>query len=594
MNLFPMTRALTILSMLGLPVAALAQANLVVNGDFTKFTTEENLWDGVDAQDFLAGFRRGTYAVTEGGRVGDQPMPISVNFLDMNADGLPDLATADPAGVVRVYFNSGTKTEPKFTLAETVPIFPPQVAKDNRRDRGQWTVPYGVPKISFFDWKKRGVADLVYGNYIGDLVMLPGTGKPNSPSFDQPSTYERAKISMATEHPWASLLAPCAVDWNKDNKTDLLVGDGTYSANAVYVLLNQSSSADPKFTNDQRFYLCYGDGREQLVPTVIDYNGDGHLDVLIGDRLGTVSVHLHPGNWKPGQELTLSSMIRFGDKESLGTAVAPYAADYNGDGLFELLLGKADGHIAVSINSGTKTEPKFGPATDIKGTNLWKDNVRTPTTWTLDPGNNRANLYGYAAVTEEKSPNGGLVLKCGYFPSPNKVIAMKELTVDAHTAPDFFHYWRDEWIPVDARNAGLTKQTNTFIIRQLLRNLKVGGSYQVSFKVKGFGVRDGSCNLAYIGALENNATKFQKTLRGGAKPVKDETHEEIIEKADFTSTKDWTTVEKSFQVRFKDRGLKDLNETTHAILEFRFDLVPYQGEYQFADVQLIEKPAAAR
>ena len=102
-----------------------AQQNLVVNGDFQKFTPTDNLWDGVDGAGFLAGFRRGTYATTESGKVGGLEMPISVSLkVDINGDGLPDLITADPAGVLRAYINSGTKTEPKSTYGEGDPNFP--------------------------------------------------------------------------------------------------------------------------------------------------------------------------------------------------------------------------------------------------------------------------------------------------------------------------------------------------------------------------------------------------------------------------------------------------------------------------------------
>src|SRR5579871_1873413 len=135
---------------------ASAQQNLVVNGDFQKFTPTDNLWDGVDGAGFLAGFRRGTYATTESGKVGGQEMPISVSLVDINGDGLPDLLTADPAGVLRAYINSGTKTEPKFTYGEVIPIFPPQIAKDNAYDKSWATGPHSVPKIALYDWNHNG------------------------------------------------------------------------------------------------------------------------------------------------------------------------------------------------------------------------------------------------------------------------------------------------------------------------------------------------------------------------------------------------------------------------------------------------------
>ena len=92
-----------------------------------------------------------------------------------------------------------------------------------------------------FDWNRRGAPDLIIGNYGGDILLVPNTGSAQAPSFPQPTNYDKVKVPTSVKRPWGNLFAPYAIDWNKDGKTDLLVGEGSYSANAVYVLLNQSS-----------------------------------------------------------------------------------------------------------------------------------------------------------------------------------------------------------------------------------------------------------------------------------------------------------------------------------------------------------------
>ncbi len=578
----------TVAALLALSAHALSQ-NVVKNGDFASFKPLENFWDGVDGQNFIAGDTRAAYAVTESGKVGSLPMPLSVNFLDVSGDRLPDLVTADPDGILRAYINSGTNTEPKFTHAEVVPIFPPMVAKDEKWDRGTWTWRHGIPKIALFDWSKRGMADLIFGNYAGDIVMIGNGGTPTAPTYPQPTAYAKVRLPISLKQPWGNLFAPCAVDWNKDGKTDLLIGEGSYSANAVYVLLNQSAGSEPKFTEEERYYLCYGDGREQLVPTVADWNGDGNLDVIVGDRLGTVGVYLNPGGWKPGTELPLSTMITFGNVKTFGSAVAPHAADYDGDGLFDLLIGKTNGRIALSLNKGTATEPKFQTPTELKGTGIWTNNIRIPAQWTIDPGTNRGNLYGYIGVDEEPSPSGGKVLKSGYFPSPNKVFKLADLSVDGRDATDYFRYWLDEWIPIDATWAGASRSADTFVIRQLLPPLKTDTTYQLTFKVKGRTIQNGTATVAYIGANEGKPTKFEKGERGAAKAIKDEIHEEKEENVTFSSTDAWKPVEKTFTVHFRKKGIRALDTTTLAILEFKFQLTQYLGDCLIADVQIVPK-----
>ena len=572
-----------------LPPQPSAGGNYVVNGDFAKFTPQENLWDGVDAQNILAGERRGVYAVTESGRLGSQDMALSVNFADMNGDQLPDLVTCDPAGVVRAYFNSGTKTEPKFTVAEVVPIYLAHVAKDQRWDRSLWTWPYAAPKMALFDWSRRGSLDMVVGNYCGDIFKVDNTGAGSAPSFPQPTNYQKVRIPTAKRQ-WGNLFSPCPYDWNGDGRPDLIVGEGSYSANAVYVLLNQASGSNGQFTEEGRYYLCYGDGREQLTPTVADWNADGKPDLIVGDRRGTVGVYLNPGDWKPGTELRLATMVNFGNNQSLGTPVAPVAADYNGDGMFDLIIGKGNGRVAVSVNAGQKGEPKFGPAVDIVGANLWSDNIRKPSSWTLDAGNNRGNLYAYISVSDEPSPGGGKILKAGYFPSPNKVFKLSELSVNGSDEDDYFRYWYDEWYPIPAHWAGESRPTDMFLLRQDLAALKVGSTYTLSFKARGKGIVNGQCTVAFLGANENKPTKFAASGTGrGAKVVKDETKEEVQETEKFTSSKNWVNVQKTFQVHFKDRNIKKMEATTLAMIEFKFSLPQYLGECEICDVQLVEK-----
>lgn len=198
-------------------------------------------------------------------------------------------------------------------------------------------------------------------------------------------------------------------------------------------------------------------------------------------------------------------------------------------------------------------------------------------------------------VTEEKSPDGGRILKAGYSRTPNKVFKMEELVIDGRGATEYFAYWLDEWVPIQAPWAGENRTTNTFLIRQLLAPLKVGKTYQLSFKVRGRGIREGVCTLAFLGANENKPTKFVRNERG-SKPIKDETKEEILETVKFTSSKEWVTVEQAVPVRFRERGIRSLETTTLAMLEFKFELIraygvgePALGECEICDVQLVEK-----
>jgi hypothetical protein len=606
-----MKNVLRICAFLGLAFAARAQApapapaggNLVGNGDFAKSFPIDNLWDGVDDKGFLSGWRRQTYAVTESGRVGGLEAALSVDFVDINGDQLMDLITADAAGFLRAYINRGTKTDPKYDHAEIIPLFPPQIAKDNGGDQGYWTGPHSVPKINMVDWNRRGAPDMLIGNYAGDILLVPNTGGSQAPAFAQPTNYAKVLVSTSAKRPWGNLFAPYAIDWNKDGKMDLLIGEGSYSANAVHLLLNSSAGSSPTFTEDKRYYLCYGDGREQLVPTVADWNGDGFPDVLVGDRLGTVGVYLNNGQWKPGVELPLVTNVRFGTVEKLDTAVAPNAADFNGDGLFDLVIGKATGRLGIAINKGTKAEPKFDAPMELQGKDLLSEKInlpgpqsvdwRTAGVWSMDVGNNRGNLYAFGSVhPTEASPGGGKVLKFGFFPSPNKVFKLNPLSVDGKDRTDYFRYWADEWEAIPASWAGYARPADSVVLRQTLTiPLKVGGTYELSFKTKGAGFENGICTVAYLGAAENVATKFKRGERGSVKADKDETHEIVEVTENFSPGAAWKAAGKPFTVAFKEKNLKKLDATTLALIEFKFTLPQYSATCEICDVKVAVKGA---
>ena len=524
-------------------------------------------------------------------------MPVSVNYVDINGDGLPDLVTAWPSGYLCAYMNSGTKTEPKFTYGEILPVF---LSKVTHHETG-WVADFvrKAPRINFFDWNRRGVLDLVMGNYKGEIIFIPNTGTATTPDFRQPKTTDAVMVPTS-KNLWANLFAPLAYDFDKDGKTDLVVGEGSYSANAIHLLLNKGTTLTPKFSDDARFYLAYGDGREQLVPALADYNGDGSMDLLVADREGKVGVYLNPGaSWKPGVEFKFSSYVTFGGKEELGGAIAPYAADYNGDGLFDLIFGKTNGRIAVAINRGTKEQPKFDAPVEIKGVNQDPSRFNIPSGWSMDCGFRNANAYAYFSCVntgEDKDsapPEGQRALKMGYFDCPNKVFKKPAISFPAEPYPwgefvDHDHGWRTR----GASEVGLYNETGVFILRQNWNKgqevLKVGGNYELSFKVKGHAAREARWTIVYMGYHENAPEKIERGERGMVKKTYDITTEEKKEWGNISAGQTWTTVTHTFSVRFKAPQLKNPDYIL-SVFEIRCLLPPPDGALYVDDVKLVRK-----
>ena len=187
------------------------------------------------------------------------------------------------------------------------------------------------------------------------------------------------------------------------------------------------------FDENDHFILAYGDGLEQLTPTVVDYNGDGTPDLLVAERSGKIAVYLNTGEQaKSGgapPEIPFTSFVPGpgGSPLNFGGISTVSTGDLNGDGLFDLVVGKTNGHIAVSMNVGTKTEPKFGAPVELKGTEGTRP-FAMPSGWDVDLGANRGNFFGYASLVKAAEDPGAQpvegesYLKVGYVPSQNKIM----------------------------------------------------------------------------------------------------------------------------------------------------------------------------
>lgn len=562
------------------PAAPAASTNLITNGGFERFSAQDNLWDGIDSDGFLAGRRVGVDALAESGTFRTIAMPMSIAAGDLNGDGLEDIMAADPYGYFQIYFNRGTKTAPTFMHGEAMPLFLSAAAGNIRK----------APRINLYDWSRRGMLDLSIGNYYGELFFIPNTGNATAPDFRQPPDVAKATIpTTKTGELWSNLMTPAAYDFNKDGKIDLAVGEGSYSANSVHLLVNQGSNSAPKFDEANRFYLAYGDGREHLTPAVVDYNGDGEMDIISSNRDGKVGVYLNPGPvWKPGTEFKYAADIKFGAADSLGGLVSIASGEMNGDGLFDILIGKANGRMALATNKGTKAEPKFDAPVDLKGTDVWGRNVRNPSGWLVDTGIERGNFYCAATCfTEEDEPKiappeGKSCLKIGYFTTQNKVLKAPSLVLPGNA--NIQSLWSSN-LEFDT----VKMPSNVFVLRKALPDLKVGTAYTLSFKAKGVSATAVKWTLGWRGYKKIAPDKIERGDRGSAKITAFEAREDKEVTGPIPMSSTWAVVDKTFTVeKFRDKNLGDLVKAS-AVLEIRGTLNPNVGAVYLDDFVLMEK-----
>ena len=629
--------------------AVFAQTNLIQNPSFERSTRTANVWAGISGSGIINAPTEEANVLGADGKIGQQTMPVSVSAGDLNGDGLNDIAIMDGQGFLRVHFNTGTKQEPKFGPAEfsalllnpaplKLSAIETEDPKEKDKDKAKPTptpkatprpaaLKPGVPqppvltpdqvyqlrrvqRINLADLSRTGKLDLLIGNYGGDVLLVPNSGGGNRPDFRTPATYESAVLQKGFER-WGNVFAPYAVDWDKDNKVDLLIGEGSYSANSIHIFPGKGIGR-PSLEPDDRSVLAYGMGLEQLSPCVVDYNGDGNNDLLVAERGGRVAVYLGKGGpFKPGEPISFDSFITIdGAPQALppntpapepGSSLDPMdaikatnllnagggctidAADYNGDGLFDMVFGKRSGRVAIAINQGTATQPKFKAPVDIKVEDEEKP-MLMPSGWDVDFGYGRGNYGGYITAVKNDPDNssgssstkpteGTSFLEAGYLKLDYKGLPPPTLAKP------------------NEDDSKVIKVPNIFTFSQQLTNpLKVGKTYVLSFKVKGTQINNGRANLVYSGLKKvGTGEVISKDERGAVKRDLKEIRENKVETATYTGGSNWVDVKKEFTVKFDEKELADIPETQGGFLRFVFQLTPGSGIAQFDDIKLMEK-----
>jgi hypothetical protein len=583
-----------------------APGNILRNGGFEQTTQAVNLWAGTDSGGHLIGAQDKLPTLQANGDIGDQPMPVSVALGDLNGDSLIDLVTADPLGFIRIYFNSGTAQGPKFTFAEfTTPFLsisaprpawsPPRVTSYE----GSWAKRRRAVKIGLVDTSNSGKLDIVAGNYFGEIFFIPNRGSASLPLFQQPEPISKALLPTLKDpnHRWGNLFAPLLHDWDGDGRPDLLIGEGSYSANNIHLFLNQGSAALPAFSEERSQVLALGEGRQQLHPALADFDGDGAMDLLVTDREALVTVYLRPKNWKlndtirPSGYLSKKGGLTKEAKEalSLPAGINTIATgDLDGDGLFDLIIGKANGKVAWAPNKGSKETPKFEAFKDILGEKSPQASWAQASNWEIDVGIDRGNYYAYQSCpTAGEDANaqpieGTRVAKFGYA-LPGKTIVSPPISIIPN---------RQEGDPATSLDnttvQGITRNSpsNRCVIRQEI-TLQIGKTYTLSLQVKGTKVSNVRARVNWTTSKQTGEARTVRGERGSVTRTSESIRDSNAITFDLAPGATWSKQSTKFKVEFLNN--KELNNEKEAkgALVVLFDLGKPDGTLYLDDVSIV-------
>lgn len=268
-----------------------------------------------------------------------------------------------------VYFlkNVGTAKEPRYAEARKL------TAGDGPIDV------FGMPSPNFADFDGDGDLDLICGEFRDQLFYFENVGTRREPRYAPVRpicTPDGKPIAMDL-----CMIVPVAIDWDKDGDVDLIVGqeDGR-----VALVENTGRVVDrtPVFEAPQFFQQVADDLKfgALVTPASYDWDGDGDEDLVCGNSAGYLglieNLGGYPPRWAAPRYLEADGRpirILAGPNGSIqGPAEAKWGytvlnvADWDGDGLADLVVNSIWGAVVWHHNLGPRNAPRLAEAAPIE------------------------------------------------------------------------------------------------------------------------------------------------------------------------------------------------------------------------------------
>jgi hypothetical protein len=295
---------------------------------------------------------------------------VTPDAVDWDGDGDLDLICGNTAGhiaLIENYSKPGV-ARPKWSAPRYFKVNGEKLrimAGENGSIQGPCERKWGYTTVKVADWDGDGLPDIVVNSIWGKVVWYRGTG--------------RGKLDLETERPievewnepqptlaWGWLrpegkglltqwrTTPYATDWNNDGLVDIVMLD-----HAGYLAFFERQRRDGKlillpptriFLDEQgnelrlNYKSAGGSGCRKFCLT--DWDGDGRMDILAN----SINAQFYRQIKESDGKFYFKLEGNLSQQRLAGHTTSPTTADFDADGIPELLCGAEDGYIYLMRN----------------------------------------------------------------------------------------------------------------------------------------------------------------------------------------------------------------------------------------------------
>ncbi|MBX2840485.1 MAG: VCBS repeat-containing protein [Flammeovirgaceae bacterium] len=231
---------------------------------------------------------------------------------------------------------------------------------------------YGAPSPNFDDFDNDGDLDIICGEFIDKFTWFENIGTRENPQYAKGKylSNDSGIIKMDLE-----MIVPVSLDWDKDGDIDLIVGDEdgrvAFMENSGIIKDQMPIFESPRYFQQKAENLKFG---ALVTPFSTDWDDDGDEDLICGNSAGYIGfIENMDGSedprWAPPIYLKAEGeiiRIQAGENGSIqGPCESKWGyttlsvADWNNDGLKDIIVNSIWGKLVWYENIGTSGAPKL-------------------------------------------------------------------------------------------------------------------------------------------------------------------------------------------------------------------------------------------